>query len=410
MLPVAATRYGADTQLNWLGRYVPLKPFLTEQALDSLLEVGSGHRGIGSIITTPFVGAEIAFHQPPVAPMVGIEYQGSTLPFKSGAFHTVLSMDTLEHVPSTLRGSFIGELTRVAATQVVLGFPADHGIDADRYVGKLFEHLGMPEPDWLHEHDELGLPDSASIEAILSSLSGWKWRAIPTTGDLASLLFTLADVLPGAHNWLQPVLSGHSQELEKWILAGSFGPSARKVYLLERDAPTNAIVRLSQLDSLYFGMVCPECGGDVELSDRGSQLACLECVERYLPTSGGAWQMISGSSQTSHVSFVLSPDWLGNTHWVSLVHNYLHAFKIGDPCSLWLNVDPEQLSCAEAIDLLKPVLAQFGEKPFAELVLNEEPSNAPRTPCIVLTADPIMAARWTPSAFVSAFEQAYRKG
>lgn len=112
----------------------------------------------------------------------------------------------------------------------------------------------------------------------------------------------------------------------------------------------------------------------------------------------------------SRVNFVLSPDWLGDTYWVAIVHNYLQAFKATDPCSLWLRIDPEQLSRTEAIDLLSPVLARFGEQPFAELVLNDDRSVIPGAPSIMLSAEPAFAASWTPSAFVSAFEQALGKG
>ena len=52
--PAPPRSFPPGTQLNWLVRYVPIKQYLTGPALASLIEVGSGARGLASIIDDPF--------------------------------------------------------------------------------------------------------------------------------------------------------------------------------------------------------------------------------------------------------------------------------------------------------------------------------------------------------------------
>lgn len=100
------------------------------------------------------------------------------------------------------------------------------------------------------------------------------------------------------------------------------------------------------------------------------------------------------------VAFVLRPDWLHGTEWVTAVHNYLHAFAADEACVLWLEVDPSALTVGEAVELLRPVLAQFDDRPFPELSLSDDATEQPRCARrVVLPASPNALLEWTPDAF-----------
>jgi hypothetical protein len=101
-----------------------------------------------------------------------IRANGGRLPVCDRAFDLVVSCDTLEHVSSGARPSFITESLRAAASCVVLVAPFDseEARDAERilfdYVRLFFGH----EQEQLSHHRALGLPQRALVEAQLDEL------------------------------------------------------------------------------------------------------------------------------------------------------------------------------------------------------------------------------------------------
>jgi hypothetical protein len=398
-------RFDPTTQLNWLARYLPLLPHLDAAGERSLLEVGCGPRGIGSVLASPFVGVEVAFASPPVAPMLALEYGGDRLPFQAAAFHTVVSMDTLEHVPPAARRPFLEELARVAAARMLIGFPADAvGAEIDRDLAAVLGRLGSATPDWLDEHREHGLPEAGAVEAWLDSLAGWRWRALPTTGTLACLVLTLADTLPEVQRWIRPLLETHGAALAQWIAAASFGPSFRRVYLLERTPALPARVDLGAPATLWAALACPRCGAGAD--DEGAMVRCRGCGTSFAPDARGVRAVKSTAPATPAATFVLAPDWLERTDWVVAVHNYLHAFGPDDPCLLWLAVDAGRVSVDEALALLHPILAPFGTARFASLSLSDDPAERPPGACVPLGAAGADLRAWTPERFREAAARA----
>jgi phosphoethanolamine N-methyltransferase len=110
--------------LNWLARYAPAGTAILDdhgRATGSVLDVGCGPHGFACAHPdVPFVGLDVEYPQPVAASMSAIQAPPGPLPFGDGAFHTVLSLDTLEHVPRPARASFVSEIARVAAHRVLL--------------------------------------------------------------------------------------------------------------------------------------------------------------------------------------------------------------------------------------------------------------------------------------------------
>lgn len=375
--------YPPGTQLNWLVRYVPIKPYLDSAARASLIEVGSGARGLATILEdTSFVGLDVRIDGQPAPTMYPFSYDGGRVPFRSASFHTVVSMDTLEHVPPANRVDFLKELLRISASRIILGFPTDNGRPAadkgDDFMRNLLMRLGMGQPAWLNEHDEFGLPPAREVEAILNQLDDWTWRPLPTAGDFLNLLAALADIIPGAAASIRPVLENNAAQVEAWVQAGVFGPANRKVYLIERRQPLAPQVDLDQPATLIAAITCPNCEGDTEIVPPG--VRCRGCGGAFVPDAQGIFRMHrtavasrpAGLAGAAGLTFALSPDWTGR-EWLSAAHNYLHAFAGSDPHKLWITVDPRQLTLADAVDQLRPLLLPFGDRPFAEIFLSETP-------------------------------------
>ena len=97
------------------------------------------------------------------------------LPFRDNAFDVAVSLDTLEHLPRTMRPMFIEELKRVAKQGLVITCPLE---SADNYfrAEKPDSCLSMAiakrdgvQPGWLQEHLQRGHP---TREDLLEALPG----------------------------------------------------------------------------------------------------------------------------------------------------------------------------------------------------------------------------------------------
>lgn len=73
-------------------------------------------------------------------------------------------------------------------------------------------------------------------------------------------------------------------------------------------------------------------------------------------------------------TFVLADDWLRSGYWALAVRTFLLAFRASDPCRLLIPVDRRLLSIADVLQLLGPLTASFGDTPFAEIVLEDDPT------------------------------------
>ncbi|MEY2513095.1 MAG: hypothetical protein QOJ89_453, partial [bacterium] len=146
--------------LNWLTRYVPAAVAVLHDS-GSILDVGCGPHGLACLAPdVPFVGADVAFDGAPAASMVAVVLDpGPLLPFADATFDTVLCLDVLEHVPADERAPFVAELARVAARRVVLACPTDAAQPLDDLLRARLD----PQPGWLAEHGECGLPTEREV-------------------------------------------------------------------------------------------------------------------------------------------------------------------------------------------------------------------------------------------------------
>jgi len=103
-----------------------------------------------------------------------IKGSGEGLPFGSDSFDVVVSVDTLEHVPSSARESFINDLWRVTNRYLLLACPFQNdSIDkAERIFADFEMNVRGHDNAFLNEHITNGLPDRDETIRLIEDIGG----------------------------------------------------------------------------------------------------------------------------------------------------------------------------------------------------------------------------------------------
>jgi hypothetical protein len=102
-----------------------------------------------------------------------IRYSGVRLPIKNGSFDTVVSCDTLEHIPKVDRKLFVNELVRVCSKGVIICAPlgTPEHIEAEKAI-LLDPTIDKQERHYLEEHIRQGLPTPLEIQELCREYNG----------------------------------------------------------------------------------------------------------------------------------------------------------------------------------------------------------------------------------------------
>lgn len=134
-----------------------------------ILEIGSGTNGVTDYYEGEVIGLDSDFSKTKIEKNKNIEHKKGSivkLPFKESSFYQVICVDTLEHLPKTLREKATFEMLRVTKKGgfIYLGFPS--GKLSAKFEGKIrnqFKGVQNYEHPWLKEHLEYGLPEKEEI-------------------------------------------------------------------------------------------------------------------------------------------------------------------------------------------------------------------------------------------------------
>ena len=267
--------------LNWLCRYAPVRRELLDgggQLRASLLDVGSGPHGFACASPdAPFVGMDMMFPLPAGPTMVGIKNEPGRFPFADASFGTVISLDTLEHVPPADRAAFVAEMARVSAGATILACPSSEMAEMDDLVREMFVMSGRPVPEWLSEHDDYGLPTPEEIEACTEPPPGFTRRPLGMPNGLLATMATLADMIAQTEAAARFEATWHSDQWLDLFAGAPFGESGRKGWVLERIDPLEPLVDNGRLEETTLAALrCQACESPFE-RDGSDLLRCTGC-------------------------------------------------------------------------------------------------------------------------------------
>lgn len=184
-------------------RYLPIRDALRARGLDqgSILEVGSGGKGISPYVRHAIVGCDLAFPEPGPFTVHRVKATAEALPVRSRAFDAVVSVDALEHIPSKDRPPAIAEMVRAAKRTVVLMVPS--GAPALAHDKSIADHARMATGKvhhFLEEHIEHGLPEQRDLEAALVQACQAEGRPVKLHSEMRDNLALRAVLLKAWHS------------------------------------------------------------------------------------------------------------------------------------------------------------------------------------------------------------------
>jgi SAM-dependent methyltransferase len=375
--------------LNWLARYAPAGAAILDgggRPTGSVLDVGCGPHGFACAHPdVPFVGLDVEFPQAVASSMTAIQAPSGSLPFVDGAFDTVLSLDTLEHVPRAERAPFIAELMRVAARRVLLACPTAEAARIDAAVRARYASSGVPVPTWLSEHDEHGLPTREEIEGFVADVPGFRARPWPMANGLLAALLAWGDLFEfGAE--ARREFAEHRAEWVRLLEGASFGSSFRGGWVLERTEPVTPRVGLDRLaEDTVAALRCLHCGGGHERQDGEPALRCTACGARAERTPERAWKLTAPRTE-----LLLAPEWAEPASWLPVLDTYIG--QAGDGATLYLDAASAALPPETVVELVQTACTELsGGRPFADVVLLAPGEAAPGA-MAVRTADDVSQA------------------
>lgn len=155
-------------------RYLPIADEILKGSIKNptILEVGSGSKGITPYIPFKITGVDIAFDGEIAANLNPICHSGTNLPFSDQSYDYVISVDMLEHVPSKERTKVISEMLRVANKRLFLAVPCGKLSEKhDRDLDELYLRERGMRFQFLKEHVENGLPTKEEIVTCINDFS-----------------------------------------------------------------------------------------------------------------------------------------------------------------------------------------------------------------------------------------------
>ena len=360
--------------LNWLARYAPAGAAILDtdgRPEGSLLDVGCGPHGFACAHPdVPFVGLDVEFPAKVAPSMTAIQAPAGPLPFQDGAFHTVLSLDTLEHVPRPDRAGFIAELSRVAAHRVLLACPTSEAAGIDTAIRARFTAMGVGIPSWLSEHQEYGLPTRDEIEAFAADVPGFAVRPWPMANGLLAAMLAWADLFEFGAEAHREFLQ-HRDEWVRLLESADFGTSFRGGWVLERTSPVTPLIGVDRLaDDAVAALRCLVCGAGHER--QGAVAHCTGCGAGVERTPQNAWNLSNPPADV-----LLAPTWEDPATWLPVLDAYIRTAAEG--ATLYLDAGTTSISFDAIAGVVREACDELaGDRPFAEIVLLAAGEPAPQ--------------------------------
>lgn len=129
----------------------------------SVLEVGSGSKGITRFFKHPVTGMDVSFQTHKNQYLVEVTASAAEkFPFSDGEFDVVISIDAVEHIPKEKRVFALKEMRRVAKSHILLAYPCGFNKWDERVMKKWPKN--SPTYKNIKEHVDAGIPDGSEIK------------------------------------------------------------------------------------------------------------------------------------------------------------------------------------------------------------------------------------------------------
>jgi hypothetical protein len=137
-----------------------------------ILEIGSGGLSPVAQLHQNTVSIDISYK-----PGIVIVASASHLPLKNNSFDVVVALDTIEHLPRSIRNLAISEMIRVSREKVILSTPLENGKE---FVGRQFDLLFNAWHSQRHGADEPSTSEHLLfIEPSPDELSSYGFKITP---------------------------------------------------------------------------------------------------------------------------------------------------------------------------------------------------------------------------------------
>lgn len=152
-------------------RYLPIASYLDRHRAKTVLDVGSGDRGLSLYRRRRTIALDLRLETvSPSALLCPVRGSVLALPFPDRSVDAVVCSDVLEHLAPGRRPEALSEMVRVAQRHLILGVPCGPLAErAERSVNRLHaERTGEPHA-WLREHLAHGLPAVETLAVQIRS-------------------------------------------------------------------------------------------------------------------------------------------------------------------------------------------------------------------------------------------------
>lgn len=229
-------RRGIDNADEGL-RYLPISDaILTSKVAEpSILEIGSGAKGITPYVPYSVTGLDIAFNGAIAKNLKPVVHSSTKIPFPGRSFDYVVSVDMLEHVPSAQRFDSISEMLRVANKRIFIAVPCGKAAEEhDKKLDDLYFRWKGERFAFLREHVENGLPDKEEMQSFIYEAAAQRGRSIslsvmPNTNLRIRSFFMKLWIIP-KNAILFNLISPFFCIARKWL---NFGDCYRQIFIID---------------------------------------------------------------------------------------------------------------------------------------------------------------------------------
>ena len=156
-----------NTKLRYATIVKKIKQIQKREGHVTILEVGSGSKGITRFLKQPVTGIDVVFqehkneHLKEVLIRPGQEY-----PFEDKTFDIVIAVDVVEHIPRKERGKALKEMRRISKRYVMITCP----FALTRWDKRVLEKWPKQSATYqnIKEHADAGIPKPEEIESAFS--------------------------------------------------------------------------------------------------------------------------------------------------------------------------------------------------------------------------------------------------